>query len=68
MATVPDRSGNNPTDLRYNWETRTAANAAGILALTPLFPGEIARALDTGQRYRGLALVAGAWGMINVDM
>jgi 1,6-anhydro-N-acetylmuramate kinase len=68
MATVQDRSGNNPLDLKYNWENRTAANVAGVIALTPLFPGEIVRAVDTGQRYRGLSLTAGAWGLINVDM
>ena len=68
MATVPDRSGNNPLDLKYNWENRTAANAAAVMALTPVFPGEIVRAVDTGQRYRGLALVAGSWGLINIEM
>lgn len=68
MATVQDRSGNNPLDLKYNWENRTAASAAAVMALTPIFPGEIVRAVDTGQRYRGLALVVGSWGLINIEM
>jgi hypothetical protein len=64
MAIVPDRSGNNPTDLKYCSESRTAANVSGVMQLTPLFSGEIVRAADTGDRYRGLALIAGAWGLI----
>lgn len=61
MTIVTDKSGNNPLDLRYYAANRTAANLAGVLALTPLYPGEIVRALDTGLQYMGSALVAGAW-------
>ena len=68
MATVADRSANNPTDQKLNWHTRTAANLTAVLALTPAFCGEIVLALDTGIRYRGLELVAGRWGQIFVEM
>jgi hypothetical protein len=68
MAIVPNLGVPGPVDRGYNTESRVAANAAAVMALTPAFPGEIVRAADTGQRYRGLAIVAGAWGMINVDM
>lgn len=67
MATVADRSGNNPTDQKFTWHNRTAANAAAVMGLTPLFAGEIVLALDTGQRYRGLELVAGRWGQAFMD-
>jgi 1,6-anhydro-N-acetylmuramate kinase len=68
MATVADRSGVNPTDQKFNWYNRTAANISAILALTPLFPGEVVLALDTGVRYRGLGLSVGLWGQIFVEM
>jgi hypothetical protein len=68
MTTVADRSGNNPTDQKLNWHNRTAANLTAILALTPIYDGEIVLALDTGIRYRGLELVAGRWGQIFVEM
>jgi 1,6-anhydro-N-acetylmuramate kinase len=64
MAIVIDKSGINPTDQKFCSNNRTAANLAGVIALTPLFPGEIVMALDTGQRYRGLSLVAGSWGTV----
>lgn len=54
-----------PIDQKFCSDNRTAANAAGVMGLTPLYPGEIVRALDTGQRYMGLALVAGAWGQVH---
>jgi hypothetical protein len=68
MATVPNLAGTSPTDLKYNWHSRTAANLTAILALTPVFPGEIVLALDTGIRYRGLGTTAGLWGQIFVPM
>jgi hypothetical protein len=64
VATVADKSLNNQTDLKFCSNNRTAANLAGVIALTPLYPGEIVMALDTGQRYRGLSLVIGQWGTI----
>jgi hypothetical protein len=68
MAIAANLAGSTPIDLRYNSFTRTAANITAILALTPLFPGEIVMALDTGVRYRGLAVVAGLWGQVFVEM
>lgn len=68
MAIVANLGGAALPDLKYNSYTRTAANLSAILALTPLFPGEVVLALDTGIRYRGLELVAGRWGQIFVEM
>jgi len=68
MAVVPDRSGNNPTDQKFNTVNRTGANAAAVLALTPLYPGEIALALDTGIRYRALSVSPIMWGQVVVEM
>jgi hypothetical protein len=67
MAIVADLSTGS-TDQKFNSHTRTAANLTAILALTPLFPGEVVLALDTGIRYRGLELVLGRWGQIFVEM
>lgn len=63
MATVTDRSGNAPvsTDQKLSSANRTAANIAAVLALTPLYPGEIVRDLATGFQYMGSSTVAGAW-------
>lgn len=54
-----------PIDQKFSSNNRTAANQAGVMALTPLYPGEVVMALDTGQRYMGLALVVGQWGQIH---
>jgi hypothetical protein len=68
MATVADRSGINPTDQKFNWANRTAANVTAVLALTPAYPGEVVLALDTGVRYRGLTATGNLWGQIFVEM
>jgi 1,6-anhydro-N-acetylmuramate kinase len=68
MAIVVNLAGTSPTDLKYNSPNRTAANLTAILALTPIYDGEIVLALDTGVRYRGLELVTGRWGQIFVEM
>jgi hypothetical protein len=61
MTFVIDKSGSNPTDVKYTSPNRSAANLAGVIALTPAFAGELVRALDTGQVYRAIALTAGSW-------
>lgn len=61
MAIVQDKSLNNPIDQKLSSANRTAANLAAVLALTPLYAGEIVRDLATGFQYLGTALVAGAW-------
>jgi len=63
MATVPNLAGGTPVDRRYASVNRFIASAA-ISAATPLYPGEKIIASDTGMRYEGLAVVAGAWGKI----
>lgn len=68
MATVQDTSGNNPVDQKLCAPNRTAANTAGVMGLTPLYAGEIALALDSGVRFRGLATVAGMWGQVTADI
>jgi hypothetical protein len=54
-----------PIDQKFCSNNRTAATGAAVIALTPLYPGEVVMALDTGQRYMGLSLVAGQWGQIH---
>jgi hypothetical protein len=54
-----------PVDQKFCSNNRTAATATAVMALTPLYPGEIVMALDTGQRYMGLALVVGQWGQVH---
>ena len=68
MAIVVNQGRLAAADVSFCTEARTAATVTAVMALTPAFPGEIVRALDTGQRYRGLRTVAGAWGLVNVDM
>jgi hypothetical protein len=68
MAIVPNRSGATPLDQKLNSPNRTAADLTAILALTPLYCGEIVLSLNTGIRYRGLELVAGRWGQVFVEM
>jgi hypothetical protein len=62
MTFTRDLSGNNPIDLKYSPSNRTAADLTAILALTPLYPGEIVRALNTGREYR--AVNTTTWGLI----
>lgn len=61
MATVPDLSGNNPLYVSYVNPTRTAADQAAVMALTPAFPGEVVIATTTGVRYCGTGPAAGKW-------
>jgi hypothetical protein len=62
MTFVRDLSGNNPTDVKYSPYSRVAADLTAILALTPLYVGEIVCALNTGRMYR--ALGGTNWGLI----
>lgn len=62
MATVRDLSGNNPTDVKYSSFSRTAADLTAVLALTPLYVGEVVMALNTGRVYRALNL--STWGLV----
>lgn len=68
MAIVADRSGVNPTDLKYASPNRTGANLAAVVAFTPLYPGEIVLDLATGNRYRGILPIAGGWGLVTSSM
>jgi hypothetical protein len=63
MATVADRSGNNPVDRRYDSPNRFIPSAS-IGASTPLYGGEKIVASDTGARYVALGTANGAWGKI----
>lgn len=76
MSIVVDKSGNTnqgtsppgTADNKYCSNNRTAATTVAVMALTPLFPGEIVMALDSGQRFRGLSLVAGQWGNVTGEL
>jgi len=65
MAVVLDKSLVNPTDRKYNSANRTAANAAAVMALTPTYPGEIVRALDTGFQYMATGSLATNWALVS---
>lgn len=68
MTIVRDLSGVNPLDNKYGSVNRTVANVAAVVALTPLYPGEIVLALDQGMRYRALGSTAAAgWGQVFPD-
>jgi hypothetical protein len=62
MTFARDLSGNNPTDVTYSPQNRTAADLTAVLALTPQYPGEVVKALNTGRNYR--ALGGTSWGLI----
>jgi 1,6-anhydro-N-acetylmuramate kinase len=64
MAIVANPALPGIVDQKLCSPNRTAANLAGVVALTPLYPGEIVLDLATGNRYRGLALIVGWWGAI----
>jgi hypothetical protein len=69
MAIVPNLGiPGYPIDLKYNSPNRTAANLAAVLALVPLYPGEIVIDLATGIRYRALTITPIVWGQIVVEM
>jgi hypothetical protein len=66
MAIVPNLGiPGYPVDQKFCSENRTFANAAAVIAATPLYPGEIVLALDTAQRYMGTAMIAGRWGQVH---
>jgi len=65
VATVTDRSGNNPVDRKYASPNRTVGMASAMSGLTPAYPGEFVLALDTGERFMGLSGTTGAWGKKN---
>lgn len=66
MAIVPNLGNpTTPIDKKLCSANRNLANQAAVIAATPLYPGEIVLALDTGQRYMGLELVAGRWGQVH---
>lgn len=67
MTFVADKSLNNPTDPKYTSANRTVANLAAVLALTPIYPGELVRAADTGQTYRATDDVTGFWALVQTD-
>lgn len=69
MATVLNTGGTAAADLKYGSVNRVVANAAAVVALTPLYPGEIVLAADTGLRFRALGTTAAAgWGNVTDRM
>ena len=63
MATVPNLANPSIVDRKYASVNRFLSSAA-IPSATPLYAGEKIVSTDTGARYEGLAVVAGAWGRI----
>jgi hypothetical protein len=69
MAIVADISGTSPLDRKYGSVNRVVADLAAVVALTPLYPGEIVLAAAVGQRYRALGSTAAAgWGQVTDRM
>lgn len=69
MAVVLNADGSGAADVKYGSVNRTVANAAAVVALTPLYAGEIVLALDTGLRFRALGPTAAAgWGNVTDRM
>ena len=69
MATVLNPGVQGPADVKYGSVNRVVANAAAVVALTPLYPGEIVLAADTGLRFRALGATAAAgWGNVTDRM
>jgi 1,6-anhydro-N-acetylmuramate kinase len=65
MAIVANPALPGIIDQKLCSPNRYFANVAGVVAVAPLYPGEIVSALDTGQRYMGLDLVVGHWGQVH---
>jgi len=69
MATVPDRSGNNPLDPEYGSVNRVLADVAAVTGATPQYVGEIVLAASVGQRFRALGTTSAAgWGQVTDRM
>lgn len=69
MATVQNAGVGGLADVKYGSVNRVVANAAAVVALTPLYAGEIVLAGDTGLRFRALGQTAAAgWGNITDRM
>ena len=69
MAIVVNTGTNEAADRPYGSVNRVVADVAAVVALTPLYPGEIVLALSVGQRFRALgATSAAGWGQVTDRM
>lgn len=69
MAIVQNVGAGAALDVAYGSVNRVIANVSTIMALTPMYPGEIVLAGDTGVRYRALGLTAQqGWGVVTDRM
>lgn len=62
MAIVPDKSGNNPTDLKYTYASRTIAGDPNIVGpLVPAFAGEIVEDTTNHALWKATGTTATSW-------
>lgn len=67
MAIVPNLAGGFPTDLRYASANRKAATTAAVMALTPIYGGELVLTADAGLMFRSQSLTVGDWALVTLE-
>lgn len=67
MAIVPNLGIPGGVDLKLASANRVAATTAAVMALTPLYPGELVLTADAGLMYRGQSVVVGSWALVNLE-
>lgn len=67
MAIVANLSQQQPADLKYSSANRRAATTAAVMALTPLYPGELALTADGGLMFRSQSVTVGDWALVTLE-
>lgn len=67
MAIVPNLAGTTPIDLKYASANRRAATTAAVMALTPLYPGELVLTADGGLMLRAQSVTVGDWALVTLE-
>lgn len=67
MANVPNLAGGFPTDVKYSTPNRRAATSAAVMALTPIYGGELVATNDNGLIFRALSTTLGDWLQVYSD-
>lgn len=61
MAIVANTGTGQGADLKYATPNRRAATNAAVIALTPLYPGELVATNDNALLFRALSTAVGDW-------
>lgn len=67
MAIVPNLGIPGGVDLKYASANRRAATNAAVMALTPLYCGELVLTADNGFLFRGQTITVGDWLQVYAD-